>query len=67
MYLQQYVFIELCNSGNLHLWKYRFTALCMYKGLQLKIYVFKDLQHYAITALCIYNNLELQKWERSSQ
>ena len=67
MYLQHYVFMELCNSINLHLWKYRFTALCIYKSLQLEIYVFEDLQHYAITALCIYNNLELQKWERSSQ
>ena len=43
-----------------------YSIMYLHKS-QLKIYVFKDLQHYAITALCIYNNLELQKWERSSQ
>lgn len=41
--------------------KYKLTAICNYRPLELKKYVFKDLQHYAITALCIYNNLELHK------
>lgn len=39
--------------------KYSLTAICIYRPLQIKKYVYKDLQHCAFTALCIYNNLEL--------